>query len=505
MNRPFRLRLEFDPEVPPTIRARISYAFHVFAAIHGHEVTDRDDGSPTLCCIYGKSGSQQCDSVERFYIPWQYKIRSAQDAVPSPLRHRYAGESCYLFYGRNEISGKPDWLGELFEWLSSSSEASVIDRDSIGRIPYHRSIFGRHSISPLRPHASFLMSWLENSLTNPKGPEGLLPAISPVPGGDHLVICSHDIDFYFVDRWGALIRFIKNLGISIFVYRRVSFLKDTLRLMSKLAWGSRVGDFVPALLAACQRYHFSSTFFVLVGHRHRRDGNYSLKQILPRLREIMRSGCEIGLHGSYESVIERSDWKSEADTVESDLGTRPLGARQHWLRFDHHNKLFTNAEEAGFLYDSSLGFSDKVGFRNGAAFAFPPYNFEKEEPYHFLSIPLVIMDSALLFDTISRPREALELSLNILEESKRYGWGGFAVLWHNPIDPIGVPSNVNQVFWALLKDKAQRKESWVSAEEFLKLVRVRYEKAGLLKSSVAPDRSQQLTNDEIVPCVLRAS
>ena len=175
------------------------------------------------------------------------------------------------------------------------------------------------------------------------------------------------------------------------------------------------------------------------------------------------------------------------------------------LRFDHHRKLFTNAEEAGLLYDSSLGFSDKVAFRNGAAFAFPPYNFEKEEPYQFLNIPLVIMDGALLFDTVSRPRGELELSLNVLEESKRYGWGGFAVLWHNPIDPIAVPSEVNDVFWALLENKAQRQESWMSAEEFLKLVRIRYEKTGLLKSHLPPDRRPQLTNDGLVLRAMRAS
>ena len=35
------LRLEFSDEVPSEIRARMSYAFRVFAAIYGHEVVIR--------------------------------------------------------------------------------------------------------------------------------------------------------------------------------------------------------------------------------------------------------------------------------------------------------------------------------------------------------------------------------------------------------------------------------------------------------------------------------
>ena len=58
-------------------------------------------------------------------------------------------------------------------------------------------------------------------------------------------------------------------------------------------------------------------------------------------------------------------------------------------------KLFANIEKAGLQYDSSWGWADQLGFRNGAAFAFPPYNFTREEPYNFLSIPLVIMDQGL--------------------------------------------------------------------------------------------------------------
>jgi hypothetical protein len=303
-----------------------------------------------------------------------------------------------------------------------------------------------------------------------------------MPGVSHVVVCSHDIDFYFAGRWGALVRLLKNMGIAVFDYHSYSFLKDNLRLLFELMQGTRVGDFLPPLLKACRELGFSSTFFVIVRRQHRRDANYTLEQIIPRLREILKSGSSIGLHSSYQSVVEYAGWNSEVAALEREIGERPLGGRQHWLRFDRHEKLFANIEKAGFLYDSTLGFSDRVGFRNGAAFAFPPYNFEREQPYRFLVIPLVIMDSALVFDALSSPGQAAKLTATVLQESRRWGWGGCALLWHNPIDPIGVPDEINRVFWELAKTRAQHRECWMSAERFLSISRARYERAGLLKA-----------------------
>lgn len=502
-NESIAFRLEFGAEVPPKVRSRISYAFRVFAAIYGHEVADRDNGRPNLRFTYGKCGGAQQDDSEHFCIPWLYVFRDPKDAAPPPVQCSYAGEPCYLFYGRDEISGNPDWLGEIFEWLSSAHEMSVTVRDHVGRIPYDQTIFGQHSISPLRPYASLLMSWLENSIVNPGGPERIIPAPSPVPGSDHVVVCSHDIDFYFVGRWNALIRFVKNMGIAALIYRRFSFFKDNLRLVSKLVRGVRVGDFLPALLAASKEFGFSSTFFVLAKRQHRSDANYSLKQILPRLREIPKTGCAIGLHSSYQSVIENRDWKSEVATLEASLGQRPLGARQHWLRFDRHENLFANVEQAGLLYDSTSGFPNRVGFRNAAAFAFPPYNFEREEPYGFLTIPLIIMDSALVFNTMSSPGQAAKLSTAVIEESKRLGWGGCAVLWHNPIEPIAVPSEINEIFADLVRNGIQRGDSWMSAEEFLRVSRVRYRRAGLLKPDPSSEPEPQSTVDQVMDAVAR--
>src|SRR5207302_10220512 len=103
-----------------------------------------------------------------------------------------------------------------------------------------------------------------------------------------------------------------------------------------------------------------------------------------------------------------------------------------------------------------------VGFRHGASFACRPYTVDREEPYGFLVIPLVIMDSALAGRSAD---QADKLTATVLQESRRWGWGGIALLWHSPIEPLNVPGEINQIFWRLMKTRAQHRECWMSAEE----------------------------------------
>ena len=473
------LRLEFGEEVSSVIRARMAYAFRVFAAVYGYEVVD-EERPDTLRCLYGRRRKGPGPSAT-LHIPARYVWRRGEHWASPPAPTAYAYEELSLFHGRDADSGDPDWLGEIFEWLSSADERAISHRDPLGRIPYARTLFGRHAISPRRAHASLIMAWLQHALTGGKGSEALPAAPSPVPGVNHLVMCSHDVDFYFVGRRGTLTRLVKNLGIALLVTRSPRFFRDTLGQLLRLARGQRVGDFVPRLLAAGHQHDFVSTFFVIARRQHPRDANYMLPEIAPRLRQVLTHGCQLALHGSYRSIVENCDLKSEVGALAAVTGQMPRGNRQHWLRFDSHERLFGQVEEAGLAYDSSLGFSDTVGFRNGAAFAFPPYNFEREEPYDFLEIPLAVMDSALVSASRSSLEQAATLTATVLEESRRRGWGGIAVLWHNPLEPLGVPEGINRIFWNQLKSRAQNGERWISAEQFLALSLPRYHQAGLLK------------------------
>jgi len=189
----------------------------------------------------------------------------------------------------------------------------------------------------------------------------------------------------------------------------------------------------------------------------------------------------VEVHGSYTSVMENGDLAREAAALEQSVGKRPIGNRQHWLRFDDHQKLFDTVARAHLVFDSSLGFAETVGFRNGVNCAFPPYDFRKEAPFPFLEIPLALMDGNLEAASRSSGEDAQKIANEVLEASRKRGGGGLAVLWHNPFEPIQVPDDINDVFWARLRDHNRFSEKWMTGPDFARHALVRYHRAGLLQ------------------------
>ena len=160
-----------------------------------------------------------------------------------------------------------------------------------------------------------------------------------------------------------------------------------------------------------------STFFLMTGFGHRADPE-PYGHLLPRLVEAL-GGAEIGLHGSYRAADDPSRLIEEKAALER-LAGPVSGHRFHYLRLN-----LTAAEAAGFRYDSTLGFSDAVGFRAGIAHPFRPWGTRLVE------IPLAAMDVTLgerRYLGLSA-REAEPHLMRLLDWATEHG-GGFAVLWH---------------------------------------------------------------------------
>ncbi len=478
-----RFHVIFAPQVSARVKARMLYSFRVFCAIYGHIVSEANSLGVILIA-YGFSDDASAASGA-ICLPARYVERSPGDAAPRPQPALFAGERFYLFYGRDG-HGRPDWLAEIFEWLSAADEMTVADRDSADRIPFESTIFARCQLPPARPHALMAMSWLGNYLEGGIAAEQLSRAPSPEKETDHWVVISHDIDIYWADDWPwrrRIERQFKNLVISYLESRRASVaLSGAARLLKAFA-GMRVDDFIPALMETEKGHEFRSTLFVIARSPHRRDANYGLAAIAPRLQQAAQQGFDIELHGSYTSIVEQRDLLSEVTELARFSWQPPIANRQHWLRFDSHQRLFNAIEHAHLACDSTLGFSNRVGFRNGASFSFPPYDFSREEPCNFLEIPLAIMDRALVHEARSTAKSYSELAEPVFRDSRRWGWGGFALLWHNPVEDVYVPKKVNQTFWEHARNRSAFREKWVSAADFFRATLDRYHGAGLLKNS----------------------
>lgn len=471
--------LEFGPEIDSVVRARVAYALQVFASIYGYSAQAHPEAAEVRC-YYGLD-SRKNPARKETWIPARYDSRRLNGRTQRLQKHRFANEDFYLAFGVDEATGAPDWLGEIFWWLSASFEHEIVDRDAEGRIPYSASIFSKQGITPQKPYAGMLMAWLENAIRGNSKPEMLPNAKSPLPGVEHAVVCSHDIDFYYTHKTDALKRLGKNVLISATSYRSPSFLLSNLRMANGLLRGERMGDYVPRMLDAIESEGFHSTLFAVAGGNHRRDPNYRVEDIGEQLRGAAGRGFGVGVHASYESLSGTGRIRNESARLREVVRRAPIGSRQHWLRFGEHKNLYSEIERAGLAYDSSLGFSETCGFRNGANFAFPPYDFVNERPCSFLEIPLVIMDGSLHQASRALRKGAQTIADEILGESRRTGWGGISVLWHNPIEPVQVPAEINNVFWKCAGKRKDFGEEWMSAEAFLKASLPQYHRAGLLR------------------------
>lgn len=116
-------------------------------------------------------------------------------------------------------------------------------------------------------------------------------------------------------------------------------------------------------------------------------GRYHVAE--PKVAEIIRyldtNGWEIGLHGSYYSYNNIKLLRKEKIALESVLGHSIVGIRQHYLNWNEHT--WENQYEAGFLYDSTWGYTRAIGFKEGKVAPFFPI-----EGTAFCEIPMTIMD-----------------------------------------------------------------------------------------------------------------
>ncbi len=148
-------------------------------------------------------------------------------------------------------------------------------------------------------------------------------------------------------------------------------------------------------------------------------GRYKLDD--SRVREVIRgldgNGWEIGLHGSYQSYSNEQLLLHEKKLIEEITGHEVQGIRQHYLNVNENT--WNIQKKVGFKYDSSLGYTRDIGFKDGIITPFQPMGDE------FLVFPLSIMDSCFMQDP-DRDRK-----LSIIMEQVEKSNGVLVINWHS--------------------------------------------------------------------------
>lgn len=469
-----RLFLEFVRSQGSVQQHRLAYAFRLFCAVYNHfPILDpRKALTADLWISYKPPAAIQAQE-KTLYLSNLYLPRAPEVPAPRPTTVRIGTEETALFYVPRD-GRAPDWLAEIFEWTSCADEYSTTARDSVGRIPFSSSVFARYSLDERRPYAAVAMFLLQRAIRK------LIPDSSakatPPAGITHAIVCSHDVDFIPSGRFSSLWRLVKNSLISLRESRELAA-EIANRALSVAVGGDDPFENIDWLARQEQTSGITASFFFISRRRHRRDADYNIEHtnVVELMQRLQSMGMEIGVHGSYNSLDSESGLYEEFDSLRQFGFHGLLGGRQHWLRFTL-DRLIPAVERAGARYDASVGWHDRVGFRAGACFPYPPYNFAEERPARFLEIPLAAMDQAL-----SGQADAPAVIEHMLATSRAYGWGGISLLWHPAAFGGGqLPIAIGQTFFDLAEARGQSGDKWLSGADLLRVVQNRYANSGLL-------------------------
>ncbi len=327
--------------------------------------------------------------------------------------------------------GEPDPLGEVFEWLSARHETTVQTRDSAGRISAGDSLQSHLDIDPVIPWASLWGWWLADRVRAVHGRWPNRP-MSPNSHHTHLLGATHDLDFLPRSRFQSADRLARNAAIAVAVHRDPALSGQIVRSSLGFFAGDDPLDTLGAMVNLESELGVRSTICVIPRSAHPRDAGYELsnEHVVEVLHQLQAEGLEIAVHGSYTSLDSRDGLRDEYELLRQ-VGFDPTGGRQHWLRYDD-DRLSTSLDHAGASWDSTRGWSEQPGFRNGAASPFMPWNWTTAAPADHLEIPLIAMDTATAVAARASGRHPTQLLDDVIGWSHQVGWGGAAILWHDP-------------------------------------------------------------------------
>jgi peptidoglycan/xylan/chitin deacetylase (PgdA/CDA1 family) len=183
------------------------------------------------------------------------------------------------------------------------------------------------------------------------------------------------------------------------------------------------------IMALEEKYNAKSSFYFLALNKEDLDFNFKIEDLEYEITDIADNGWEVGLHGGHEAYNNLDEINKEKKNLEKVLGKEVLGYRNHYLRFKVPDT-WEFLIKSGFKYDTTFGYADCVGFRNGMCHPFKPFNINTNREIDILEIPLTIMDSTLFNYMKLDIKGAWDIIKLLIDTVEKYN-GVITILWHN--------------------------------------------------------------------------
>lgn len=293
---------------------------------------------------------------------------------------------------------------EIWRLFTRQEEYRESFRDGYDRFPHYMSS-NRHIFEPTASQYLF--------------EQGYCPEY---PDGQPFAVClTHDIDTVY--------KAYQTKGIELLSALAHGKSNDLKRITGELRDVKYPYCNFEEILSLEEEYGATSTFFFLALKYGDQDYSYGVEDLAAEIGMIADRGWEVGLHGGHRAYADAQELKEEKARLERVTNQPVTGYRNHFLRF-RVPETWEYLSEAGFTYDTTFGYADCAGFRNGMCYPFRPYDCEKMQAIGITEIPLTVMDCTL--DTYMRlgPRQSWDLVKHLINNVERCH-GVVTLLWHN--------------------------------------------------------------------------
>ncbi len=309
-------------------------------------------------------------------------------------------------------------------YVLSGWEERFIHRDRKDRHLVHESFLYREKLLH-DPIINQYSSILRDVFKDSHNPIPLWPS-----NKRYAVALSHDVDYPEIIRWIEVLRYL-------FKYKRQSELTKIKNILTgeenfwkfedwiklEKSYGLKSALYFCGLKGSLFRYCFKAPdpFYDVRQDQFKRVLNY-----------LIQNGFEVGMHASYLAYQSIDSFLGEKKTVEESLREPILGNRHHYWHMNPENISETAImhDEIGLLYDSSICFAKRSGFRFGICSPFHIYDPVRQGPVKVLELPTSLMDDHLFqyfgMSYFAKPELEIDALINSVKE---YG-GLFLVDYH---------------------------------------------------------------------------
>ncbi|MGP8215896.1 MAG: hypothetical protein ACLQQ4_10060 [Bacteroidia bacterium] len=257
-----------------------------------------------------------------------------------------------------------------------------------------RNTYGHHAVENISLykdkilHIPFINSYINliRKLFMANNPADIFPA-----GRNCMALLTHDVDYP---------EMIRPLEALRYIYENRKFSPEkTIEVLTGKESFWKFNEY----LELEGSHNFKSAFYFCSYYRNFLNHVFLSPDVFYNIRKnnfrelfkaLQNNGNEISLHASYNAYKSKKQFLREKKDLEGIISARVIGNRHHYWHWNQDAVEETSLihQEISLLYDASLCYEKRSGFRYGIAFPFHIYHKANKVPLAIIQLPTCIMD-----------------------------------------------------------------------------------------------------------------